>query len=259
MSFDIRDRRRSPSAQSSDPLHMPHIPSLHTLSCTICGAWTGIRKQSSPGWTLATLILTAVMAVCVFLTFSLWTTSNFLDAFWFPVAITLLYFVPGSQVVRWLRLDVGTLEYLLLSLVLGTVATCLIYAVLAWIGKPLLLSVWIFVASLSLVLNANTLLSRFQNAQIERAHFMLLLAILASWLPLYFLDFFFRNLTTVGQGAIAYFAGSDAILHTSLAAELSHSIPPPASSMDGWIAAVLPCWHGLGCQRSQPVHRLGRA
>ena len=135
--------------------------------------------------------------------------------------------------MRWLRLDVGTLEYLLLSLVLGTVATCSIYPVLAWVGKPLLLWVWIFVAFLSLILSADTLFSRFQNAQIERAHFLLLLAILASWLPLYLLNFFFRNLTAAGQGAVTYFARIDVILHTSIAAELSHSIPPQLPWMAG--------------------------
>lgn len=227
-------RRWWQSAQCSNSFHMTYIPSwLHALNHAICHAWTGITGQRAPGWTLATLMLAAVMAVCLCLTFALWTTANFLDAIRFPVAITVLYFLPGSQIVRWLRLDVGTLEYLLLSLVLGTVATCSIYPVLAWVGKPLLLWVWIFVAFLSLILSADTLFSRFQNAQIERAHFLLLLAILASWLPLYLLNFFFRNLTAAGQGAVTYFARIDVILHTSIAAELSHSIPPQLPWMAG--------------------------
>ena len=93
--------------------------------------------QNLNGWTLATWALAAAMALCLFVTFALWTADTFIEAFWFPIAITVLFLVPGSQIVRWLDLDdVFTLEYVLLSLVLGMVATCSIYAVVTWIGKP---------------------------------------------------------------------------------------------------------------------------
>ena len=212
--------------------------------------------QNLNGWTLATWALTAAMALCLVVTFALWTADTFLEAFWFPIAITVLFLVPGSQIVRWLGLDDAfTLEYVLLSLVLGMVATCSIYVVVAWIGKPLLLWLWIFAALLSLTFSRNTLFARFQKIAIQRAHFLLLLAVFASWLPLYFLSFLFRNLTTAGAGALTYFGVSDIVLHTSIAAELSHSIPPQVPSMAGLplsyhvgmdlVAAVLNRYTGL--------------
>jgi hypothetical protein len=212
--------------------------------------------QNLNGWTLATWVLTAAMALCLFVTFALWTADTFLDAFWFPIAVAVLFLVPGSQIVRWLDLDDAfTLEYVLLSLVLGMVATCSIYAVVTWIGKPFLLWLWIFAALLSLTFGRKTLFARFQRIAIQRAHFLLLLAVFASWLPLYFLSFLFRNLTTAGAGALTFFGLSDIVLHTSIAAELSHSVPPQVPSMAGLplsyhvgmdlVAAVLNRYTGL--------------
>ena len=213
-------------------------------------------RQNLNGWTLATWTLAAAMALCLFVTFALWTADTFLEAFRFPIAIAVLFLLPGSQIVRWLHLDdVLTLEYVLLSLVLGMVATCLIYAAVTWIGKPFLLWLWVFAALLSLTFSRKRLFARFQKIAIQRAHFLLLLAVFASWLPLYFISFLFRNLTTTGAGALTYFGLSDIVLHASIAAELSHSIPPQVPSMAGLplsyhvgmdlVAAVLNRYAGL--------------
>ena len=68
----------------------------------------------------------------------------------------------------------------------------------------------------------------------RREHLLLLVAMGISWLPLFWFKFYFRNLSTTNDGGLTHSAGFiDLVLHTSVAAELSHAFPPQMPFMAG--------------------------
>jgi hypothetical protein len=62
------------------------------------------------------------------------------------------------------------------------------------------------------------------------AHLFLFLALIVSWIPMYVLPFYYKNLSLTGIGGLTFApVVPDVLFHTALASELTHAFPPPNS------------------------------
>ena len=144
------------------------------------------------------------------------------------------------------------------STVLGMILACSIYALMAWLNLPSVVWLLAIAGLLGAVRQAaytrSNLLKAVQTFQLP--HLLLLFALFAAWLPMYFLPFYFGNMTWSEHGGIHYFFGQpDFVLHASLASELTHAIPPQVPFVAGkqlnyhigmdLIAAVLSRYGGI--------------
>jgi hypothetical protein len=185
---------------------------------------------------VATWALAIAMTLYLFFTFAIWTATSWIEFPRFLFAVGILFILPGSQLIRWGQLQVSPLEHILLSAVLGMIATCSLYCAAAWLGRPLFLWFWIFVVFVGFAWNGRTFLIGFWNncKSVQRSHFFLLLAVFVSWLPLYQLNYFYRNLAGTADGALTHAIGQHEIVqHISLAAELTHTFPPQVPFLAG--------------------------
>lgn len=187
------------------------------------------------GWSLATVVLAFAMTAGLCLAFARWTSSSWLAFPRFLFALFLLFVLPGSLLVRWWRLVSSPIEQLTLATVLGMIVTCSGYVIAAWWGQPQVLWLWIAAGALSLIgwgsASRRNLWSRLRR--LERSHALLLLALTGGWLPLATLSYYYRNLSRAGLGTLTFVDLSDILLHASVAAELTHTVPPQVPFLAG--------------------------
>jgi hypothetical protein len=147
-----------------------------------------------------------------------------------------LFLLPGWQIVRLCRLQLSTVERVTLSAVLGLVSTCFVYAVLAWLGVPSLLYWWIIAALIGLgwTWRSASMDIRDKFLTVGPAHLFLFLALIVSWIPMYVLPFYYKNLSLTGIGGLTFApVVPDVLFHTALASELTHAFPPQIPFISG--------------------------
>jgi hypothetical protein len=184
----------------------------------------------------ATWALAIAMGLGLAITFSVWTSSSWHAFPRFLVALVFLFILPGSQFVRWCRLQVSPLEHLTLSVVLGMIGVCLLYAVLVWLDVAALFYLWIIAAAIGLgrMWRSVAMDIRDRLLAADRTHFLLLLAMIASWLPMCALPFYYPNISLSSDGGLIFLPQvHDVFLHTSLASELTHTFPPQTPFLAG--------------------------
>lgn len=188
-----------------------------------------MEDKNHIGWALATGALAIALGLALGVTFSVRTATSWLAFPRFLLSVLFLFVLPGTEIIRWCRLQVSPIEHLTLSVVLGIVATCCIYAGLAWLNIAPLLYFWIVAALPGSVRTGLAVIRRFRKklSAVRRSHFLLLVALAVSWLPMYVFPFYYDNLSRTGHGGLTYSPDvPDVLLHTSVAAELTHALPP---------------------------------
>lgn len=184
---------------------------------------------------LFVLALAAVILAGLCGLFAVHTSTAGLEFPRFLVAVILFFLLPGNLVVRLLGLQMTTIEHCTLALSLGLVTTSSLYMIFAWLQVPLLLWVWWGAAGWAFVAKYRLVLERLGSSILaaKPQHILLLLALVGSWLPMYFLDFYFPNWSWSGEGQFDFVTVADNLLHTSLAAELTHAVLPQVPFMAG--------------------------
>ena len=87
-----------------------------------------MEDKNHIGWALATGALAIALGLALGVTFSVRTATSWLAFPRFLLSVFFLFVLPGTEIIRWCRLQVSPVEHLTLSVVLGIVATCCIYA-----------------------------------------------------------------------------------------------------------------------------------
>jgi hypothetical protein len=137
------------------------------------------------------------------------------------------------------------------------VTTCALYAIASALSIPSLVWAWALAAFLALPWRSADLRAYARRpTAVNASHFYLLAALSVAWVPLVLLTFYFPNLAPAAGGGITYVGVPDVLLHTSVAAELTHTFPPQAPFMAGvplsyhvgmdLVAAVLHRYGGIG-------------
>ena len=195
-----------------------------------CGRSYGmIEHKKRIGWMLAAGAMGMAIGLSFVWTFAVFTATSWTAFPRFVVATVFLFLLPGWQIVRLCRLQLSTVECVTLSAVLGIVSTCFVYAVLAWLGVPSLLYWWIIAALIGLgwTWRSASMDIRDKFQTVGPAHLFLFLALIVSWIPMYVLPFYYKNLSLTGIGGLTFAPVlPDALFHTALASELTHAFPP---------------------------------
>jgi ABC-type multidrug transport system fused ATPase/permease subunit len=175
------------------------------------------------------------MGLALWWTFGVWTATSWMAFPRFLVGVAFLFVLPGRLLVRWWRLPLSPVEHITLSALLGMVATSFLYGVVAWLRIPDLLWLWILAGVLGLVREVRPILARLRNGMPPpgMTHALLLLVLCAAWLPFYFIPFYYQNLAWTHRGGLTYAVTADFLLHTSVAAELTHTFPAQVPFMAG--------------------------
>ncbi|HJX52528.1 MAG TPA: hypothetical protein VJ801_07170, partial [Polyangia bacterium] len=145
--------------------------------------WPLLRK----GWPAATAALAVTMGLALWGTFGVWTATSWMAFPRFLVGVAFLFVLPGRLLVRWWGLPLSPVEHITLSALLGMVATCFLYGVVAWLRIPDLLWLWILAGALGLVREVRPILARLRSGMPPpgMTHALLLLVLCAAWLPFY--------------------------------------------------------------------------
>ncbi len=186
------------------------------------------------------MLAAAAMGMAIGLSF-VWTFAVFTATSWiafprFVLATVFLFLLPGWQIVRLCRLQLSTVECVTLSAVLGIVSACFVYAVLAWLGVPSLLYWWIIAALIGLgsTWRSAAMDIRDKFLTVGPADLLLFLALIVSWIPMYVLPFYYKNLSLTGIGGLTFApVVPDVLFHTALASELTHAFPPQIPFISG--------------------------
>jgi hypothetical protein len=175
------------------------------------------------------------MGLALWGTFGVWTATSWMAFPRFLIGVAFLFVLPGRLLVRWWGLPLSPVEHITLSALLGMVATCFLYGVVAWLRIPDLLWLWILAGALGLVREVRPILARLRSGMPPpgMTHALLLLVLCAAWLPFYFIPFYYQNLAWTHRGGLTYAVTPDFLLHTSLAAELTHTFPGQVPFMGG--------------------------
>lgn len=190
------------------------------------------NKSMAP---LSVLALAAVILASLCGLFAVHTSTTALEFPRFLVAVILFFLLPGNLVIRLLGLQMTTLEHCTLALSLGLVTTSVFYMIFAWLQIPWLLWGWWGAACWAFVAEYRRVLERLGSSisAANTQHALLLLALVGGWLPMYFLDFYFPNWSWSAEGQFDFVTVADNLLHTSLAAELTHTVLPQVPFMAG--------------------------
>jgi hypothetical protein len=183
-------------------------------------------------WTGPCYLVALALFCGLWFEFSIHTAATWLAFPQFLGSVGAMFVLPGVMLLRWLRLRPALVETLAVAACLGMAATCTLYGVLAWLGVPALLWLWLLIA----LWQARPLRWRFWGgaAPLRPEHMLLLLALAAAWLPILVIGFYCRNLSLTGDGGMSYFAfPPDIALHTAIAGELTHTVPPQVPYLSG--------------------------
>jgi hypothetical protein len=78
-----------------------------------------MEDKNHIGWALATGALAIALGLALGVTFSVRTATSWLAFPRFLLSVFFLFVLPGTEIIRWCRLQVSPVEHLTLSVVLG--------------------------------------------------------------------------------------------------------------------------------------------
>ena len=197
---------------------------------TLIGANTASKTASN--WTLACGAIALAGLCLLWAAFSVHTATDWLSFPRFLAALLLLFVLPGTIAVRWLHLPLTPVEFLTVATCIGMVVTGTLYGLLVWLGVPALLWIWLL-AGVALALYGLRRLRAVVTPP-RGEHVLLLLTLVAVWLPILVIVFLGRNLSVTPDGGLTYFPWTtDVALHTAIAGELTHTVPPQVPFLSG--------------------------
>jgi hypothetical protein len=166
----------------------------------------------------------------------IWSATSVCSVPHFVLLAFFLIYLPGKLVLDAARVHLDPLEELSLALVLGMMASSLLYYLCALLGIEVVFFVW---PTLSALVGGyrgrNTWRRRWRGrVTVGAPHLFLVLVLVACLLPLLALPMYYRNLALLPQDSMSFLRKpNDAIFHLSIAQELTHSIPPQAPFLAG--------------------------
>lgn len=172
----------------------------------------------------------SLLALVVWTLAASFTATSALAFPHFLLAVAGLGLVPGLLVLEATRVRVDALERVTLAVAFGLVSSAIAYGLGLRLGIP-----WL-VFLLPCLGAARLLRRRRPPAWPTPAglhHLALLAVIAAALLPLVPIPLYARNLALLGDGRLSFYPFADAVLHLSMAQELTHRSPPETPFMPG--------------------------
>jgi hypothetical protein len=153
----------------------------------------------------------------------------------FVVVAALLIWLPGRFVLDSLRVRTTGLEAAALALVLGMLASSIVYWFLLLAGAPWLIVVWVLAAA---AFTGRRGARRRQTPRdtrpaFRREHALLAAVIGATFAMLILLPDYWRNFSERPDGSLRVLAFDDVVFHVSLTRELTHTVPPEVPYLSG--------------------------
>lgn len=167
------------------------------------------------------------------LAFSRWTATSPLAFPRFLVVAALVLYLPGHALLRPLKLR--ALDRFTLSLLVGTLASTLVYGVMARLGARGLFPIW--PAATGLLLLAARV-GRRRAGRVRpgvvpgRVQILLVLLVVTGWVCLAAHPLYYRNLALEGD-SMSLYGLHDLFFHLSLSHELAHFLPAQVPFIPG--------------------------
>jgi hypothetical protein len=182
------------------------------------------------------LLLAVLCLLPLVLVFGFWTSSSPLAFPQFVIVVVASVYLPGKLLLDLARSDLGPLEDLTLSLVLGMTVSTLAYWITALGGLSHLFFLWPVTAVVVAVCRRRNRWKAIwrSSVRLDATHILLCLVIVVQLVPLAVLPMYYRNAALSPQGGMTFLTRTkDAIFHLSIANELKHSIPPEVPYLAG--------------------------
>jgi hypothetical protein len=165
--------------------------------------------------------------VWLVLTFTRWTASSGWSFPWFVIVAVALVYLPGRLVRIALGLDGSRLEAASLALALGIPVAAVSGFLAVYAGRPRL--VWLLPAAAILLTLHPRCRFRAKDGAPWRpryAHAALAAVFVTTLVPCVTSPFYFQNLARTDDGRLSTYLLADVVSHVSMAAELTHTVPP---------------------------------
>jgi hypothetical protein len=193
------------------------------------GDASGSSSATRAAWIMTPVVWLAVAALGLLTTlFAHWTATSGWSFPHFLLALPIVIYAPGRAILDSSRVRVSPLEHLTLSLLLGMVASSMLYWVSMRAGIPSLFIVGMFgVCGLCLFRlrrDWRTLVA--WRPELDASHWLLAGLVLLVWATLAIMPIHYGNLSARGGHLSVLMCPADVALHLSIANELTHTVPP---------------------------------
>jgi hypothetical protein len=143
----------------------------------------------------------------------------------FLFAAVSLAYIPGRLALRFGRLSVAGLDSISLSLNLGLVISAIVFWLLSYFSVQQYFILYAL-AGVGIFLYHWRKGWERPRLSIEGPHLLLVGMILLGVLLLAILPMYYSNMTLTPDGRMRFWKGADPFLHTGIANELTHAVPP---------------------------------
>ena len=177
----------------------------------------------------------AFVATLLGVLFARWTAASWWGFPAFLVTVWTLCYLPGAALLPR-QPETTPIERVSLRLVVGMTATLALYGLLRRAGFAGLFWLWPLGSLAAVVLRSRPVAwpALRWHARVPPAYWLLLALIIVELGLLVCIPGYFSNFVRYADGSMSYDVSSaDSLLHTSLARELTHAIPPGAPFMSG--------------------------
>jgi len=188
-------------------LRFPHVLVLTSCSLSVLTAAFGLRTATSV-WSFPLFVLGALFVL----------------------------YLPGRLVLNAARINIGPLDDLSLSLILGMTISSLLYYLCGLLGVQGIFVLWPVGASAATIYRNWRASRRWWETRytVRCTHLFLMLVVLLCLAPLVMLPAYYRNLALLPEGGMTFVDKPKVTaFHLSIAHELTHSIPPQAPFLAG--------------------------
>jgi hypothetical protein len=177
----------------------------------------------------------AALAVLFTLIFARWTATSVYSFPRFLLALLLFIYVPGRFLLDRSPWQLLPLEHLSLSLVLGLLASSLIYWAAVFVGIPALFLPWPLIAGAGCAFRVGRQWGALPRRQpiLDGSHLLLLGVLALSMALLAVIPTYYHNLALLPNDELQYLDIADVYLHLGIANELTHSVPPQMPFLAG--------------------------
>src|SRR6266540_2733282 len=174
------------------------------------------------------------VAAALTILFAQWSATSVWSFPQFLISILLLVYAPGKLLIDFATFRLQPLEDLTLSLTLGMLVSSLLYWVTTFFGIPQAFFLWPLTAVAVLTYRRRGRRPELPPASLQARYLLLIGLIVLSLLPLTVLPMYYRSFSLSGRETMTFpRATPDLVLHTSIANELTHSIPPQVPFLAG--------------------------
>jgi hypothetical protein len=182
-------------------------------------------------FTGALMVLTVTLATV----FARWTASSWWGFPAFLVAVWAFCYLPGAALLPRQE-ETTALERVSLRLIFGMAATLALYSLLRRAGLAGAFWLWPIGSLIAIAVRSRPLVwpSLRWDGRVAPVCWLLLALVVAELALLAHVPGYFSNFVRYGDGSMSFDVWSaDSLLHTALARELTHAIPPGAPFLSG--------------------------